>query len=191
MAKKFLREDTNKQKNLKLKWRKPTGRHSKLRQNQAGHWKMPSPGFKRPIVDRYKHPSGLYIEVVSNIGQLSNLKGKGALISSTLGLKKKMLLLEKAKELKITILNVKNVEDFIKTSSESLQKRKEEKKKKQTYKKKSQEEALKKAEKKKEEKKDEKSAKDVKVLPETKASAPVVAQKETKQVHHISAPQQK
>jgi len=195
MGRRFLRQDLNNTKGLKAKWRKPTGRHSKLRLNKAGHWKKPSPGFKRALVDRYKHPSGLYAEVVSNISQLSNLKGKGALISSTLGLKKKLAILEKAKELKITVLNVKNVEEFIKSSSELLHKRKEEKKKKQTHKKKSREESLKKADKKSEEKKDEnKEAKNVKLAPESKETAQAVSQKDikpSKQVHHISAPQQK
>ena len=192
MRKKFLRQDVNK--GLEPKWRRPRGRHSKLRLNKAGHWKKPSTGFKRPVVDRYKHPSGLYTEIVSNINQLEGLNGKGALISSTLGLRKKIELLQKAKELKITVLNVKNVEEFIKTSLDSLQKRKEEKNKKQTHKKKSREESLKKAEKKKEENKEEaqqKEAKDVKLAPETREPAKSLPQKENKHMHRVSAPLQK
>jgi len=193
MKRRFIQQDTNKEKGLKLKWRKPRGRHSKLRLNKAGHAKKPSPGFRRSLADRFKHPSGLQVEVITNIKQLSNLKEKGAIISSSLGLKKKIEVLNKAIELKINVLNVKNVEDFIKKSQESVNQRKEAKKKKQTEKKKSKEESLKKAEKQKEKEINEDKKEEIKKSkPEIKDQPKQdIPKKEVKTIQRAKAPMQK
>lgn len=45
---KFIRQDTNRAKKFKIKWRKPKGMHSKLRLNKKGHQKSPSQGYRAP-----------------------------------------------------------------------------------------------------------------------------------------------
>ena len=190
---KFLQQDTNKNPNLKKVWRKPRGRHSKLRLNKKGHLKRPSPGFGSPRSRKYMHPSGLMSVLVNNLTDLENAKGKGVLISGTMGMKKKLSLLERAQSMGLKVLNIKNVQEFIKESKDNLNKRKEERNKKLTVKKKSKEESVKKAETKKESKKEEaeKETKE-KINPIVKETLEKdVPKKETKTVHRPSAPQQK
>lgn len=188
---KFLRQDTNKEKGIKQKWRTPRGKHSKLRLNKAGHRKKPSQGFRAPKKERYLHPSGFKIHLIHNLQELSRAQ-KAVVISSKLGLKKKLELLTKAKELNLQVLNMKNVEDFIKKTTESLKNKKEKKKKRETKKKKEKEKALKKAEVKKEEKEEEKKQIDkTKGLPQPKDKPQDLPQKQAIQIARPTAPKQK
>ena len=143
MRLKFLRQNVGKKK-LKVKWRNPTGIHSKLRLNKAGHRKKPSPGFRAPKKERVAK-----ISLIKNLNDLINAKSS-ILISSKLGLKKKIEVLKRAKEMKLNVLNVKNIDEFINKSNEVLEKRRQEKKKKETEKKKSKEKSVKEAKKKSE-----------------------------------------
>ena len=79
-------------------------------------------------------------------GAMSIKKEKqGVLISGSVGLKNKVILLNQIKKLGLIVLNVKDVDKFIKSVEEKLQKRKERRKSM----KKSKEEKVKKAEEKK------------------------------------------
>ena len=96
--------------------------------------------------------------IVNNIQGLDKIKQNEVIvIGSTVGTKKKVQILKKIQEKKLTVKNVKDIEAFMKEVEERLKKKKEESKQKETKKEKSKEEALKKAEdkKKEEEKKTE------------------------------------
>ena len=102
---KFQRQDLHKKKRLKPVWRKPKGIHSKLRRFQSKGLK-PSIGFK-------KQASQEIVIQVENEQQLKALKQEAkqrakpvkVVIASNVGLKKKIKLLQLAKENNIQVLN--------------------------------------------------------------------------------------
>jgi len=126
-------------KKLKNKWRKPKGLHNKLRLRKGGKGKVVKIGYG-------KKKKGIEIAIINNIKELINAK-KDIIISSSVGLKKKVEILEKAKELKLNVLNVKNIDKFM----EKIEKEREDKKKKSVDKVSKKEERLKKEDKKKKE----------------------------------------
>jgi len=89
------------------KWRRPKGLHSKLRRHKKGKGFIPSPGYGSPKSIRGLHPCGLNEVLVKNIKQLDSIDtAKECMrISATLGKKKRIELVAKAKEMKIKILN--------------------------------------------------------------------------------------
>ena len=68
---------------------------------------MPSIGYRTPRNLRGLHPSGYQDILVKNIVELEDLdpSTQAGRISSTVGTRKKITMLEKARELKIKILN--------------------------------------------------------------------------------------
>jgi len=168
---KFVRQQFFKHK-LKSKWRRPKGLHSKLRLQKKGHGKKIKVGYGSPKVGR-DLLLGFKPIIVCNIKDLEKIDSKtqAILISRGVGTKKKVELLKKIKDLKIKVLNVKNIDAFLKKVEENLSKRKETKKKTEEKKKKAKEEAEKKAkekEKKKEEEKKDKTEEEVKEEKKTK-----------------------
>lgn len=189
MRLKFLRQNSSRKK-LKQKWRKPSGIHSKLRLNKAGHRKKPSPGFRSPKKERASN-----VSLINSIYGLTNAK-QSILLSSNLGLKKRLEILKRARELNLNILNIKNPDEFIKKANESLEKRKQEKKKKETEKRKSKEKSVKQAEKKKQDEKKGGQEKEVEkfkpeVAPIVKERQIDVPQKQPQQISRPTAPKQK
>ena len=152
----FLRQNAPHRAKLDLKWVSPSGIHSKIRRGFRGRRRQPSIGYGLPKQTRFLHFSGLKPTLINDVKQLQdfNPKEKAAIISRTIGLKKKINLLKKAKQLNITVLNIKNIEEFIKKTEEKFEKKSKEAKTKKEKKKKAMEESLKKAEEKK--KKEEK-----------------------------------
>ena len=131
---KFLRQDTHRVKRLKNKpkWRRPKGMHSKVRRKEKQKGKMPSPGYRTPKRVRGLHPSGLIPVIVNNLEELKSIgkKKEGAIISSRVGKKKKLEMLDYANKHKFTILNVKINEKNIKKEETSKKKSKVKEKKK-------------------------------------------------------------
>ena len=116
---------------LKDSWRKPKGIHSKLRLQKKGKGKLVRIGYgtKKDLKGLIKGKKAVR---VTNLKDLENLK-EAIIISSKIGLKKKLEIINKAKELKLEIINIKNVDKFleeIKKNKEEKKKLKEEKKKK-------------------------------------------------------------
>lgn len=104
---KFLRWRAKNLKKLGMKWRKPRGHHSKQRKRKKGRPKMPSPGYGAPKRLRGLHPSGFREVLVSNHAILEKMDSKieAARISGSVGKKKRDLILKRAEELKIKVLN--------------------------------------------------------------------------------------
>ena len=117
----FIRQDYGRRKRIKAIWRKPKGIHSKIRHHFKGRRKMPSPGYKSPVKVRGIHASGLKIVNISSPDDIKLIKkeSEGIVISKSVGMKKRLEILKKAKNLQIQILNlnvdehIKKIEDFI------------------------------------------------------------------------------
>lgn len=117
----FIRQDNPKRMKLNYKWRKPKGIHSKIRHHFKGRRKMPSPGFRSPVEVRGTHYSGLEIVIVASINDVAKIKNEseGIVVSKQVGMRKKLEILKRAKELKIAVLNlnadehIKKIEDFV------------------------------------------------------------------------------
>jgi len=112
MTGQFLRADTFRYKRLgshsrKLaKWRRPRGKHNKLRLKRAGHPVCPGIGFGSMKKTAGKI-NGMIPKVISNLMDISNLtKENIAIISKRLGAKKKIEVIKKLEEKQIKILNL-------------------------------------------------------------------------------------
>ena len=104
---KFIRQDymrhlkIGKKRKKLQKWRKPKGRHSKMREKRKGYPISPSIGYKSP---RKVIPAKL----INNMNELKNLKEKSAIIiAKKVGARKKMEIIKLAQEKNIRILNIK------------------------------------------------------------------------------------
>ena len=145
----FIRQDNPKRRKLNDKWRKPKGIHSKIRHHFKGRRKMPSPGYKSPRQVKGMHSSGLAVTVVHSVDDMNKIKKEthGAVISKSVGTKKKLEILKAAKKNNIQILNIniddaiKKIEDFVSLkSSKKTETKKEESKEKQEKKQKDKQE---------------------------------------------------
>jgi len=107
---KFLRSDTRRHLRLgkrrkKLqKWRRPRGRHSKIRRKRMGYPLKPSPGFKTSLKTSGLI-QGLKPILVHNLKELEAANKNSIVIIARIGAKKKIEILKKAQELKIKIAN--------------------------------------------------------------------------------------
>jgi len=117
----FIRQDNPKRPKLGDVWRKPKGIHSKIRHHFKGRRKMPSPGYKSPAKVKGLHATGLEMIAVSSPQDLTKIKkdSQGIIISKSVGKRKRLEILKKAKEANIKVLNlnleesIKKIEDFM------------------------------------------------------------------------------
>ena len=121
----FIRQDNPKRMKLNYKWRKPKGIHSKIRHKFKGRRKMPSPGYKSPRKVKGMHHSGLEIISVRSILDIKDIKREtqGAVISKSVGMKKRLEILKKTKELNLRLLNL-NIDEQIKKIEELVNSKK-------------------------------------------------------------------
>jgi len=155
---KFIRQDGTKVK-FKNKWRSPQGLHNKRRLNKAGHQRNPSSGYSSPRDVKYLTKEGYKRILVNTFTDLEKVdKAKDIIVlSSKLGLKKKIAITEKAIAMGFKIENIKDPNKFVQDQKSLFEERKKDRKKKIEEKEKSKKELIKKA-KEKEEKKDEESS---------------------------------
>ncbi|MHB8361661.1 MAG: 50S ribosomal protein L32e [Thermoplasmataceae archaeon] len=103
----FRRQEWFRYRKLDDSWRKPRGKHSKLREHL--NWRPPvvDPGYRGPKSVRGLHPSGFREVMVFNLSDIEKIDPtkEAARISSKVGDKKKEIIEEKAKELRIRVLN--------------------------------------------------------------------------------------
>ncbi len=176
----FIVKESNFVDRIKVRWRHPRGRHSKVRQMHVGRPVLPRPGFGSPKAVKGLHLSGLEIIVVHNSTELLalNAKTQGAVIAK-IGQKKRIELLKLAQENKITVLNVKDVPKKVETIEKEFEERKALRKKKLVEASKKEEDKKKKEEEKK--KKEEKEKKE-KAEKEQAEAAGETAESETEAV---------
>ncbi|USH00727.1 50S ribosomal protein L32e [Thermococcus argininiproducens] len=91
------------------KWRKPKGTDSKMRVKLKGKARSPSIGWSSPKAVRGLHPSGYEEVLVHNAKELESIDPtrQAARIASTVGKKKRIMIIERAKELGIKVLNAR------------------------------------------------------------------------------------
>lgn len=91
------------------KWRKPKGTDSKMRMKLKGKARSPSIGWSSPRLVRGLHPSGYEDVLVHNVKELEMLdpQRQAARIAHTVGKRKRMAIIERAKELGIKVLNAR------------------------------------------------------------------------------------
>ncbi len=106
---KFKRQEQDFQKILKKGWRRPRGRHSKLRIHEKGRGGLPSPGYGSPASVRGLNRLGYREVMVSNVRDLEgiNPREEMGMISSGVGRKKRGEIVSAAKERKIMISNAR------------------------------------------------------------------------------------
>lgn len=158
-------------KEVGTKWRAYKGIHSKARLGLRGHQNRVEPGYGSPCEVRGLHKTGLKIVLVNSLLDLAKINPKeaGIVISSNVGMKKAIQILNEAKKKSLHVLNVK-ADDYLKRIESRLalkKKAKEEKSKKKEQKKKEKPKAEKKEEKpelSEEEKKEAEKAEKEKVL---------------------------
>jgi len=109
---KFLRQDTvrhlrlGKNRRKLQKWRRPRGRHSKMRKKRFSYPRMPSVGYKTPT-EKAGKINGKIPVLIENLKQLDLCKKENILIlSRRIGAKKKIEIIKKAKEKGLELLNL-------------------------------------------------------------------------------------
>lgn len=123
MSKQFKTQDYFRYKKLGKRWRKPVGLQSKLRLKKGGSGMKAAIGYGTS-----GKPQPLMIR---NERDFEKDCGHGVIIASTVGARKVAILAAKAKELDITLLNMKKVRRAMKIN-EGLKKRKQKKEEKKT-----------------------------------------------------------
>ena len=107
-SKKFKRQQKHKHNKLKnASWKKPVGKHSKVRLKLKSAKPMPKAGYRTPKAIRGLHPSGYEDVLVHNTDGLEELDPEtdAARIGSTVGGRKREKIIEKADEEDIKVLN--------------------------------------------------------------------------------------
>lgn len=127
----FVRQHAYKKKKLSKGWRAPKGMHSKMRRKLKSRRKQPSVGYSSPKAVRGFSKEGFKLVLVKTLKDLEKIKDEAIIIAKSVGLKKKLQLLEKIKQLKLKVVNVKEIDKFIKQAKESLEAKKKKKKQKQ------------------------------------------------------------
>jgi large subunit ribosomal protein L32e len=158
-------------------WRKPRGFQSKMRLQRKGYNAIVKVGYRTPRVLRGRLENGLLEIAVISPSDLKNIqKDQIALISRTLGNRKRLEVLKEAKKLKQRISNYSNIDAKISEIENNLverKKRRSDSKSKKT-------EKAKKLEKKEEEKKNKGKKKEKKIEKPKDESKKTPAEKETK-----------
>src|SRR3989338_7584328 len=118
----FIRQDIRKKARLKIKWRKPRGLDSKIRRKLNGRAKPVSQGYRSPKNVRGLHKSGLQQSIIRTTKDMDKPSPKEncLVISSSLGKRKRVEILKKAKEENFQVVNIKNPEDYIKKAEEAI-----------------------------------------------------------------------
>lgn len=103
----FLAFETWRYKKIRPRWRKPTGIDNKMRTNEKGWPKSVNVGWRGPKLVRYLHPSGKQDILVYNVKDITkiNPETQVARIASSVGLRKRLLIIAEANKNGIKILN--------------------------------------------------------------------------------------
>jgi len=94
-------------KRVKDRWRKPRGTHNKKRMKFAWTGAIPGIGYRNPAAVRDLHPNGHKEVLVHNVNDLEGLKDATVRIASAVGARKRKLIEEKAKSMKLKVANVR------------------------------------------------------------------------------------
>lgn len=103
----FQRRGIHEKKRLAEVWRKPKGRHNKLRRQIKAKGPLPRPGYGSPAAVRGLHPCGLSDILVHNEGMLAVLDPElhAVRIAAGVGMKKRMEMQKRAMDAGLRVLN--------------------------------------------------------------------------------------
>jgi len=103
----FIRQESWRYKRVKPSWRRPRGKTSKMRREQRGWPKTVAVGYKVAKRVRGLHPSGFREILIHRLEDLEKIdvNAQVARIAATVGERKRIAILERAKALNIRILN--------------------------------------------------------------------------------------
>ncbi len=103
----FVRPESWRYDRLRPMWRKPKGLDNKVRKSKKSWPRRVKVGYRGPAESRYLHPSGHYEVMVRNQVELESLvPGRDvARIGATVGARKRALILNRAKELGLRVVN--------------------------------------------------------------------------------------
>jgi len=103
----FIRQESWRYKRVKPSWRRPRGKTSKMRRKQRGWPKTVAVGYKGAKKVRGLHPSGFREILIHRLEDLEKIdvKAEAARIAATVGERKRIAILERAKALNVRILN--------------------------------------------------------------------------------------
>lgn len=103
----FKRQEWFRYQKLGEAWRKPRGIHSKMRRGLKRRPPMVEIGYGGPALTRGLHPSGFAEVLVYNVDGLEGIdpKTQAVRIGGTVGVKKRIAIEDRAKELGIRVLN--------------------------------------------------------------------------------------
>ncbi len=108
----FLRQEWfRKKQRLGLKWRKPRGIHSKLREHEKAKGSLPRPGFGSPAEVRGLNRQGYAEILVKNVEDMGKIRPKEevAIIASGVGRKKRLEMLAFAAKSGIKVGNKRKI----------------------------------------------------------------------------------
>jgi len=133
----FIRQGTNIRLKLKndIKWRRAAGKHSKIREGRVSHRKAVQAGYRSPALVRGMNLLGQVSVLVHNLGELTGLDSQKqvAIISSTVGLRHKIEMVKRAKELNLkTNLKLDKLEAKLVQMRQEIKARREATKKTET-----------------------------------------------------------
>ncbi|MFQ6094984.1 MAG: 50S ribosomal protein L32e [Candidatus Bathyarchaeia archaeon] len=108
----FKRQESWRYKRIKENWRRPRGLDSKMRKKVKGWPPSPNKGYRSPKKTRNLHPSGLREVRVMNVKDLEKVDAESEVIriGHTVGDKKRIEIINRAREMGIRILNPKEIE---------------------------------------------------------------------------------
>jgi large subunit ribosomal protein L32e len=103
----FRRQEWFRYKKLGTAWRRPKGKHSKMREHRKYRPPVVDSGFRGPRAVRYLHPSGYRDVLVHNVKELQSLDPSvdAVRIASTVGRRKKIEIYRNAVEKGFRVLN--------------------------------------------------------------------------------------
>ncbi len=103
----FRRQEWFRYKKFGEEWRKPRGKHSKMREHLARRPPVVDAGYRGPKKVRGLHPSGFRDVLIHNVRELEALDPSrdAGRIASSVGRRKRKLIEERALEIGVRILN--------------------------------------------------------------------------------------
>ncbi|MBI4162754.1 MAG: hypothetical protein HY513_03655 [Candidatus Aenigmarchaeota archaeon] len=113
MSKRFKSQDYRRFKKLGIRWRRPVGRHSKLKISKGGSGIVPRIGYRTPNAVRFmarindsKGVSLVKTHLIHSFNELEKVpKGEHIILASNIGKKKVVMIAEKANQLGLHVVN--------------------------------------------------------------------------------------
>ena len=119
----FQRRGIHEKKRLADVWRKPKGRHNKLRRQIKAKGPLPRPGYGSPAAVRGLHPCGLSDILVHNEAMLAPLDPAmhAVRIAAGVGMKKKLEIQKKALDAGLRVLNPRQAPEIEEGPAEEVE----------------------------------------------------------------------